>query len=557
MKKITKKELEKHNIPINNKNKKENVKKTQIKKKKKTNTKTKEETIKKEINKVEKTSDTKNKTNSIKNRTEFFFKKHKLLSIFSSIVLIFFIVLMINYNYPKIKEKIEFKEIKEEIVSVLKDLPKNKNELEKTKELFNKKITSSERTIIENNIENYLVQMLECKLEIQDLIENENITNALNASKIGNEEVLSYYETASSKLNEIKNKIEELKKIYIDIKTENKKIKNQNIELVNLINNKISFNEIDETLKYINDTSNAVEYLIKNKNYYELSKESLTFYKRNKFEEYQKIIDNLEYNNILKPSIIVDNVPPNISADNYTIYKGNSINVKEKVKCIDEVDDEVECQIIGSYNSSSIGEYKLTINSEDKSGNKSSKTIKIIVKEKPIRVNTNNKPYYIEVIRNQNVVIVYGLDENKEYTKIVKVFVASVGRNGKTPTGTYKTTRGQVWGALIGGVYGQYSTRIVGSILFHSVPYYSTNKGDLEWEEYNKLGTAASAGCVRMTVRDVKWIFDNVSSGTTVRIYDGSLPKGVTKPSAPKIPTNSPNKGWDPTDPDPKNPWNK
>ena len=128
MKKITKKELEKHNIPINNKNKKENVKKTQIKKKKKTNTKTKEETIKKEINKVEKTSDTKNKTNSIKNPTEFFFKKHRLLSIFSPIVLIFFIVLMINYNYPKIKEKIEFKEIKEEIVSVLKDLPKNKYE---------------------------------------------------------------------------------------------------------------------------------------------------------------------------------------------------------------------------------------------------------------------------------------------------------------------------------------------------------------------------------------------------------------------------------------------
>ena len=60
-----------------------------------------------------------------------------------------------------------------------------------------------------------------------------------------------------------------------------------------------------------------------------------------------------------------------------------------------------------------------------------------------------------------------------------------------------------------------------------------------------------------MTVRDVKWIFDNCPSGMTVKIYDGNLPAGVSKPSAPKISGNSLNKGWDPTDPDPNNPWNK
>ena len=43
----------------------------------------------------------------------------------------------------------------------------------------------------------------------------------------------------------------------------------------------------------------------------------------------------------------------------------------------------------------------------------------------------------------------------------------------------------------------------------------------------------------------------------TVKIYDGELPAGVKKPVAPKIDTNSPNKGWDPTDPDTNNPWNK
>ena len=39
--------------------------------------------------------------------------------------------------------------------------------------------------------------------------------------------------------------------------------------------------------------------------------------------------------------------------------------------------------------------------------------------------------------------------------------------------------------------------------LFHSVPYYSMNKGDLEDGQYNKLGDYASLGCVRMCVRDV------------------------------------------------------
>ena len=124
-----------------------------------------------------------------------------------------------------------------------------------------------------------------------------------------------------------------------------------------------------------------------------------------------------------------------------------------------------------------------------------------------------------------------------------------------TPTGTFTTTKGQRWGALYGGVYGQYSTRIVGSILFHSVPYYSASPDNLEWEEYNKLGTAASMGCVRMRVIDAKWIYDNCPAGTTVRIYDGLLPSGVSKPSAYKIPSDSPNRGWDPTDPDYNNPW--
>ena len=164
-------------------------------------------------------------------------------------------------------------------------------------------------------------------------------------------------------------------------------------------------------------------------------------------------------------------------------------------------------------------------------------------------------PCYTEVIRNNNVVIVYGLDSNNNYTKVQKVFVSSVGKDNGTPTGTFTTTDKYVWRALFGNVYGQYATRITGSILFHSVPYTSQSKDSLEWDEYNKLGTSASMGCVRMAVGDVKWLYDNCPSGMTVKIYDGDIPKGITKPDSIKIDENSPNKGWDPTDPDLNNPW--
>ena len=60
-----------------------------------------------------------------------------------------------------------------------------------------------------------------------------------------------------------------------------------------------------------------------------------------------------------------------------------------------------------------------------------------------------------------------------------------------------------------------------------------------------------------MRVIDVKWLYDNTSSGTQVYIYDDAgYNEPLAKPSAQKIDPDSPNAGWDPTDPDPDNPWN-
>lgn len=170
-------------------------------------------------------------------------------------------------------------------------------------------------------------------------------------------------------------------------------------------------------------------------------------------------------------------------------------------------------------------------------------------------IKTGTSQYYIRVNYGANCVTILTKDDEGNYTKPYKSMICSSGKS--TPkSGTYKVSYKYRWLSLYGGVYGQYSTRIVKNILFHSVPYYQQRADTLEYEEYDKLGTTASAGCIRLTVQDAKWIYDNITSGTYVEFYsDPTNPGPLGKPKAQKISDNEKNRGWDPTDPDPNNPW--
>lgn len=167
----------------------------------------------------------------------------------------------------------------------------------------------------------------------------------------------------------------------------------------------------------------------------------------------------------------------------------------------------------------------------------------------------NDVPYLIKVNRYHNTITVYAKDEMGKYNVPVKAFVCSTGKKGtQTVLGTYNTKAKYRWKALMGDVWGQYATRIVGGILFHSVYYYEyKNPGSLATNEYNKLGSPASHGCIRLTVADAKWIYDNCPVGTTVVIYDDkSSPGPLGKPEAIKLHASV---RWDPTDPGKDNPY--
>lgn len=136
----------------------------------------------------------------------------------------------------------------------------------------------------------------------------------------------------------------------------------------------------------------------------------------------------------------------------------------------------------------------------------------------------SDKKYYIKVNNEANVVTVFTKDNEGQYTVPVKAMICSTGT--ATPTsGTYGIKLKWEWLGLFGNVYGHYSTQIVGNILFHSVPYLEKgNPASLEYWEYDKLGTSCSAGCIRLTVADAKWIYDNVEKGTLVEFYSSQEP---------------------------------
>ena len=168
-------------------------------------------------------------------------------------------------------------------------------------------------------------------------------------------------------------------------------------------------------------------------------------------------------------------------------------------------------------------------------------------------------PYWIRVNYSANTTTVYAKDENGDYTVPVRTMVCSTGR--QTPhSGVYRTSDKYRWGTLIGPVWGQYCTRITGGILFHSVPYLKKNdNSSLEYWEYDRLGEQRSLGCIRLTVIDAQWIYFNCPSGTSVEFYsDPANPGPLGKPGIqPVTAAGDPYKGWDPTDPDPNNPWRK
>lgn len=169
-------------------------------------------------------------------------------------------------------------------------------------------------------------------------------------------------------------------------------------------------------------------------------------------------------------------------------------------------------------------------------------------------INTGSRGFDIastsyKLVVNLNTQTISALSKNADgsYGASVRNFPCSTGRSsGSTPSGTFPLKTQYRWHMLNGGVWGQWCSRIVGGVLFHSVPYRSNNNMTLITSYYNKLGSTASAGCVRLRAVDAKWIYDNCPQGTPVQIGYFSSTGLSQKVHARRIKSST---TWDPTDP--------
>lgn len=474
--------------------------------------------------------------------------KKKLL--FLVVFFVILLTLLFLLKIPFIKDNSEINALNKEISMVDKYVSTGEGNIEDIRNFINKNVTSENYNSLEESLEKYLITIINNSDELYKIVYSKNYQNIMIVTKENLVSNLKYIINIRRNISDVK-----LNLLNIDVHDFIKRNSQDQIDMYyRLLENKIDINKlidkIDDFISELDKDYEIIKYLTDNNDYWNIDGE-IVFNKRSVYDEFEKIINELNVD--IDFQLVDDKIEPEIIVDNIVIYQGDYININDKIKCYDEVDGELDCNITGNYDLNKAGVYSIDVLAIDKSNNSSKKTVNLIVKEPDVYT----LPYYIEVIRNQETVIVYGMDDKGDYTKIIQVFVSSPGAGYNTPVGTFKTKKGYEWGALFGNVYGQYSTVITGHILFHSVPYHSMSKDDLVWEYYNRLGTKDSLGCIRLTVADAKWIYDNCESGTMVKIYDGELPNGVTKPVAQKIDPNDPRRGWDPTDPDPNNPWHQ
>ena len=130
-----------------------------------------------------------------------------------------------------------------------------------------------------------------------------------------------------------------------------------------------------------------------------------------------------------------------------------------------------------------------------------------------------------DITSNTNYLVFVNIAEQKTYVyegsknnwTLDKTFTCSTGIEGKeTPVGIFTVQTRAPW--FFSPKYGQggkYYVQFMGNYLFHSIPFDS----DRPTVSDPTLGVPSSHGCIRLSVEDSKWLYDNVQNGSKIIIY--------------------------------------
>lgn len=121
-----------------------------------------------------------------------------------------------------------------------------------------------------------------------------------------------------------------------------------------------------------------------------------------------------------------------------------------------------------------------------------------------------SKGTFIEADLTQMIARVY-----KEGVVVVEVPIKTKGRAGswwETPAGIYKIeTKEKTHYSTMGHVTQPWSMQFQGNFYIHGVPYY---------DDGTRVSSTFSGGCIRLEDEDTKKIFDAVTVGTPILVYE-------------------------------------
>lgn len=162
------------------------------------------------------------------------------------------------------------------------------------------------------------------------------------------------------------------------------------------------------------------------------------------------------------------------------------------------------------------------------------------------RIRINIEQNYMNIYRNQETMPAYTIP-------------CSYNLNIIAAGQFYIINTKEEWRGLATGEYGRYASGLSDTLCITTSPYSQISADSLVTNKYNGIGESESDGNIWVNCKSAKWIYDHCGVGTTVEIYADSNEKvssSLSKPEIIKIPQDSENAAWDPSDEDISNPWN-
>ena len=125
---------------------------------------------------------------------------------------------------------------------------------------------------------------------------------------------------------------------------------------------------------------------------------------------------------------------------------------------------------------------------------------------------SSSTTYFIWVDKNNFKTNIFKGSKNNWY--LINSYLCTIGKpSTQTPSGNFKIGVKGLYFGVNKGYKCKYYTQFYGNYLFHSI-IYNLNGSIRD----GRLGMELSDGCIRLSLNNAKWIYDNIPKNTFVHI---------------------------------------